>query len=204
MAFNDLFQQKNKKGKNPNAFSCLDTIAKTPKIPESLTIVYSIDYDIIEVDSVIKQKLSTAFAKEKELQRKLIITEELLEDASRVSVINNLTQEMEDIKQEITNLTKICTLENYIFETADLIEEYSAMPETERISNLMAGGTIKLTAGELRKKKIVDGYFEIAKKYMKIRIERARLEKDINSKQFCLSCFEVILTDVYDSKGNRI
>jgi len=204
MDFCDILQKKNLRVRNTNALECLDSQVKVQKIPTFLSVEYSTDYDIVRVDEIIKQKLSAAPVKEKELLKKLARSQELLEEACRVVTINRLKQEIAELKKELNDVTQVYTLANYSSETFYLIQEYITMPENEQTNNLMSVTPLKISASELKKSKLVDNYLAIAKKYMPMKIEKTKPQSESAHKQICLSCFESILSLVYDSKGNRI
>ena len=178
----------------------------TLEIPITLSIEYSIEYDITQADKIIREKLRRVGPKIKHLIRKLDTANTDLDNATKVVTINSLVAKIESLQKELTELTEIYTLKNYILETGVLLSDFDNLPETRKIINLMNSIQPKLTASEIQKQEIIDKYLEIAKKYMSIRIDKPEVVYSTfsNSTSVCLSCLESIIGNIYDSQGHLI
>jgi len=205
----DPFDKKRKKSnflsqKGPETSEEDDSLEEN--LPEEIAVKYSLDYDIVRLDCILRNKLSQTSNKkdQQKILQKIESLELQLDNAVTVGRIKELERSIENLNKQLQEIKENLLLKNYLFETKSLIEEYKTLPKSATVVDITKLGNIKLTPTEKKKEGIVDRYLEISSKYTKLSIEKVRHENKKLNEQICVSCFESIKTSVIDSSGHKI
>jgi hypothetical protein len=170
-----------------------------------IVIRYTKDYQINIMHEQIIKRLQH-MADVPKLREKL--NELILKPISGQTVIATKMRQKEiaKLKEEIRSYTSLEKLNNYISEASPIIEEYLSLGQyVEQISFDDDNELNLLSEDEIRRLIIIDSYFKVASRYVKIDVYRENVIKDnicencngklismsfdvVNGDQYCLNC----------------
>lgn len=144
------------------------------KIPELIKISFKNNVELDKIDEIIKHKFTIKKANIKDLQSELDELEYIETNTRIEEILKN--EKIEELKNEINDYQNNISLNKYISESEDYLKRYNDnLTVEERLD-------------------IIDRYLRIAKKYIKIEIE-----KIMDNKFYCQEC----LADLDELKENK-
>jgi hypothetical protein len=171
-------------------------------IPPNIHIVYQSDYDIHSIDTIIRAKLALNDGQVKVLMDCTTKIQHDINNAESVQQLRSLQIELMKKNEMINYLSNQCTLKRYIGESNHLLQEYDDLPREVKVIDVMYMDYNKLSQEEILRERMVEKYFDIARKYMTITVEK---EKSLVAPpDICIYCGLSLRMAVANRSGHRI
>lgn len=140
---------------------------------EVIKVKYSVDYDIIKLNSRIISILSEPSDENLSAKKELTKISKKLSTAGSVSKIKSLMSNKEYIEENISKTDPVFLLGKYKRETSEYLAEYSKLPKKTTVVDAMGFDRSKPSSVDIRREKLVDSYISIAKKYVKLDVVKS-------------------------------
>lgn len=156
------------------------------------------ELDILIIDTKIQQKFNDEFEKLPDYISKLNELKSMKDDMDENSRIYNIINiRCDDLEKEINEIQSKNSLNFYLIETIELLTEYKKILQTPIQLNFVG----KPIEDIKRKKKIIEDYINIARKYTIIPIENSPLKK-YKERIVCNNCpnkkeFDILEDNTY-------
>jgi uncharacterized Zn finger protein (UPF0148 family) len=148
-------------------------------IPEKITGTFTLDYNILYVDNIIKKKLSQEkFTVLPNLKLSLASLEKIIMKPQTYILREKSLNSMAIISAEIAKIESLEKLHTYISRASDLIKQYR-LSSSKVKRQMFESEDINLESDEntVRRLSIIDKYLDIASDYMELDIIRVNSRK---------------------------
>lgn len=150
------------------------------------------DIDILEIDIMIKSHINKEFEKIDDYKQILSDIQYSINEGkfTRTMIKNSLEERRNKLQEYIEDLTEQKSLNFYLMDTIQLIEEYKTMLNTPLKVNFIG----KMKNNENYKMKLINKYLDVASKYINISID-----KPLKNKICCFNCGNKKEFDIFNN-----